>query len=72
MTILFVGLASASSTCCRSLRERLLPIAICLDKTGIANTQQSPHFLDCLSDHAAWLAAFKLAFQLNENLIGAI
>ena len=37
-----------------------LPIAIDLDKTGIANTQQSLHFLDRLCDHVARLAGFKL------------
>ena len=49
-----------------------LPIAIDMDKTGITNTQQSLHFLDCLCDHAARLAGRKLVLQLNEHLIGAI
>ena len=48
-----------------------LPIAIDMDKTGIA-TQQSLHFLDRLRDHAARLAGLELVLQLNENLIGAI
>ena len=49
-----------------------LPIAIGMDKTGIANTKQSRQFLDCLGDYAARLAALELALQLNENLISAI
>jgi hypothetical protein len=43
-----------------------------MDKTGIANTQQSLHFLHRLCDHATRLAGLKLILQLNENLIGAI
>ena len=49
-----------------------LPIAINMDKTGIASTQESFHFLDRLCDHAARLVGLKLVLQLNENLIGAI
>src|SRR5262249_49480853 len=48
-----------------------LPIAIDMDKTGITNTQQYLHFLDCLCDHAERRAALKLLLQLNEYLIGA-
>jgi hypothetical protein len=49
-----------------------LPIAISMDKTGIANTQQSLQFLDCLGDHAARLVGLELILQLNENLISAV
>jgi hypothetical protein len=49
-----------------------LPIAIVMDKTGIANTKQSLQFLDCLGDYAARPAGLELALQLNENLISAI
>ena len=49
-----------------------LPIAIGMDKTGIANTKQSLQFLDCLGDYAARPAGLELALQLNENLISAI
>ena len=49
-----------------------LPIAIDMDKTGIASVQQSLHFLDRLRDHAGRLAGLELVLQLNENLIGAI
>ena len=49
-----------------------LPIAIGMDKTGIANAKQSLQFLDCLGNYAARPAGLELALQLNENLISAI
>ena len=43
-----------------------------MDKTSVADTQQSLQFLDCLGDDAARLVGLKLTFQLNENLISAV
>jgi hypothetical protein len=48
-----------------------LPIAIGMDKTAIANIQQSLQSLNGLGDYTARLVGLELALQLNEDLIGA-
>jgi hypothetical protein len=49
-----------------------LPIAIDMDKTAIANIQQSLQLLNRLGDYTARLVGLELALQLNENLIGTL
>jgi hypothetical protein len=48
-----------------------LPIAIGMDKTGVASIQHTLKFLNRLGDYAARLVGLELALQLNENFIGA-
>ena len=49
-----------------------LPIAIGMDETCVANSEQLAHFLDSLGNHAVQLARLKLALELNENAISAV
>jgi hypothetical protein len=41
-----------------------------MDKTAIANIQQSLQLLNRFGDYTARLVGLELALQLNENLIG--
>ena len=53
-------------------RSLELPIAIRVDETCVTNSEQLPHFLDSLGNHAVRLAGLKLALELNENAISAV